>query len=320
MDATAPACSDLRSRRVLAACLAPVPTSMVAVHFGCTRLQFRRTPTTGLEPHAFRGIQRHTSDDPAAVRLASPAVSLTDAAIAADLAPAGLQFLERVSEEVSLPLPTPPPYYSPASCRPEHGRSDSDPDEVVDLAVASTPPETEPLRRETLSSPGCGGDQLQQSTPPGRSAGLQSSALLMLAARGDIPPFGVAVFADTGWEPAAVYAQLDRLTVIAGRAGIAVGECPRATSATTPSTPFTGSRRCRCSPSSRTANGAWPAGSAPPFCARLGRAPLMSSMARVSAGICVGDGGVSSASMPQWTVVRSVDAAVPRRSVAPGPG
>jgi hypothetical protein len=66
-------------------------------------------------------------------------VSLTDAAVAADLAPAGLQFRERVREEVSLPLPTPPPYYSPASCRTEHGRFDSDPEEVVDLADPDMP-------------------------------------------------------------------------------------------------------------------------------------------------------------------------------------
>jgi hypothetical protein len=59
-------------------------------------------------------------------------VALTDAAVAADLAPAGLEFLQRVSEEVSLPLP-PPPYHSPASCGPEHGRFDSRPDEVIDL-------------------------------------------------------------------------------------------------------------------------------------------------------------------------------------------
>jgi hypothetical protein len=60
-------------------------------------------------------------------------VALTDAAVAADLAQAGLEFLERVSEEVSLPLPSPPPYRSPASCGPEHGRFDSRPDEVVDV-------------------------------------------------------------------------------------------------------------------------------------------------------------------------------------------
>ncbi|GAA3292663.1 hypothetical protein GCM10020218_068000 [Dactylosporangium vinaceum] len=53
-------------------------------------------------------------------------------------------------------------------------------------------------------------------------AGVQSSAVLLLAARGEIPPFTAAVFADTGWEPSAVYKQLDRLERIAVPAGIPV--------------------------------------------------------------------------------------------------
>jgi len=50
-----------------------------------------------------------------------------------DLAAAGLEFLERVWEQVSLPLPAAPPFHSPATCGPEHGRFDSDPHEVIDL-------------------------------------------------------------------------------------------------------------------------------------------------------------------------------------------
>ena len=69
-----------------------------------------------------RGYEVHRSR-------ASPA----DAAVVADLAMAGLEFLERIDEEVSLPLPAPPPYLSPASCRPEHGRFDSRPEEVIDV-------------------------------------------------------------------------------------------------------------------------------------------------------------------------------------------
>ncbi|GAB1644230.1 hypothetical protein [Krasilnikovia sp. MM14-A1259] len=53
-------------------------------------------------------------------------------------------------------------------------------------------------------------------------AGLQSSAIVLLAARGEIAPFDVAVFADTGWEPRSVYRQLDRLTAIAAAAGMQV--------------------------------------------------------------------------------------------------
>lgn len=59
-----------------------------------------------------------------------PGVSLTDAAIAADLAPAGLAFIERITTAVRPPLP---PLHSPATCREEHGRFDSEPGEVVDV-------------------------------------------------------------------------------------------------------------------------------------------------------------------------------------------
>ncbi|MBF9132752.1 hypothetical protein I0C86_27910 [Plantactinospora sp. S1510] len=53
-------------------------------------------------------------------------------------------------------------------------------------------------------------------------AGVQSSTLLLLAAQGDIPGFDAAIFADTSWEPTAVYRHLDLLTGIAKRAGIEV--------------------------------------------------------------------------------------------------
>jgi hypothetical protein len=63
-------------------------------------------------------------------------VPITDAVVAANLAPAGLEFVERVNGEVSLPLP---PYHSPASCRSEHGRFDSRPEEVVDVEDPDLP-------------------------------------------------------------------------------------------------------------------------------------------------------------------------------------
>ncbi|GAA4595755.1 3'-phosphoadenosine 5'-phosphosulfate sulfotransferase (PAPS reductase)/FAD synthetase [Actinoplanes octamycinicus] len=53
-------------------------------------------------------------------------------------------------------------------------------------------------------------------------AGIQSSALLLLAVHGRIAPFDAAVFADTGWEPAAVYAHLRRLQALAEPAGIPI--------------------------------------------------------------------------------------------------
>ncbi|GAB3587583.1 hypothetical protein GCM10027445_67810 [Amycolatopsis endophytica] len=53
-------------------------------------------------------------------------------------------------------------------------------------------------------------------------AGVQSTTVLLLACEGIIPRFDVALFADTGWEPRAVYANLERLRVHAERAGIPV--------------------------------------------------------------------------------------------------
>jgi len=54
-------------------------------------------------------------------------------------------------------------------------------------------------------------------------AGVQSSALLILAARGDLPKLDAAIFSDTGWEPASVYEHLDRLEEeVAKPAGIPV--------------------------------------------------------------------------------------------------
>ena len=53
-------------------------------------------------------------------------------------------------------------------------------------------------------------------------AGIQSSAVLLLACEGVIPRFDVALFADTGWEPKAVYANLARLRAHAAKFGIPV--------------------------------------------------------------------------------------------------
>lgn len=54
-------------------------------------------------------------------------------------------------------------------------------------------------------------------------AGVQSTTLLLLAAEGRLPGLDGAIFADTGWEPAAVYEHLDRLErEIAEPAGIPI--------------------------------------------------------------------------------------------------
>jgi 3'-phosphoadenosine 5'-phosphosulfate sulfotransferase (PAPS reductase)/FAD synthetase len=54
-------------------------------------------------------------------------------------------------------------------------------------------------------------------------AGVQSTTLFLLAAEGRLPRLDAAVFADTGWEPTAVYRHLERLErVVARPAGIPV--------------------------------------------------------------------------------------------------
>lgn len=53
-------------------------------------------------------------------------------------------------------------------------------------------------------------------------AGVQSTTVLLLACEGRIPPFDVAIFADTMWEPRRVYEHLDRLTEHAAQFGIPV--------------------------------------------------------------------------------------------------
>ncbi len=53
-------------------------------------------------------------------------------------------------------------------------------------------------------------------------AGVQSTTVLLLACDGEIPRFDYALFADTRWEPKAVYSQLAKVRRIAKRAGIPV--------------------------------------------------------------------------------------------------
>jgi hypothetical protein len=53
-------------------------------------------------------------------------------------------------------------------------------------------------------------------------AGVQSSTLLLMACRGEIEKPHLAIFADTGWEPKAVYQWLDFLKEEAAKAGIPI--------------------------------------------------------------------------------------------------
>src|ERR1700741_5452756 len=43
-------------------------------------------------------------------------------------------------------------------------------------------------------------------------AGVQSTTLALMACDGTLPGLDAAIFADTGWEPPAVYRQVQRLT------------------------------------------------------------------------------------------------------------
>lgn len=53
-------------------------------------------------------------------------------------------------------------------------------------------------------------------------AGVQSTALALMAIDGHLPRLDCAIFADTGWEPRAVYEHLDRLTAELGAHGVPV--------------------------------------------------------------------------------------------------
>lgn len=51
-------------------------------------------------------------------------------------------------------------------------------------------------------------------------AGVQSTTLALMACGGTLPGLDAAIFADTGWEPKAVYEQVDRLERVLADAGI----------------------------------------------------------------------------------------------------
>ena len=53
-------------------------------------------------------------------------------------------------------------------------------------------------------------------------AGVQSSVVLLMSLEGELPPIDHAIFADVGWEPSAVYRQLDWLQGKAEAAGVKV--------------------------------------------------------------------------------------------------
>jgi hypothetical protein len=66
-----------------------------------------------------------------------------------------------------------------------------------------------------------GGNRMTRALSLG--AGVQSTAVLLLAADGRLPAFDVIVFADTGDEPGAVYEHLDRLRAVASIVTVSAG-------------------------------------------------------------------------------------------------
>lgn len=70
-----------------------------------------------------------------------------------------------------------------------------------------------------------GGDTFHQVTDPdlrllSLGAGVQSTVLALLACDGTLPGLDAAIFADTGWEPHAVYSHLGQLAAELAAAGI----------------------------------------------------------------------------------------------------
>lgn len=53
-------------------------------------------------------------------------------------------------------------------------------------------------------------------------AGVQSTTVLLMSLYGELPPLDYAIFADTGWEPAAVYDHLARVEETAASVGLPV--------------------------------------------------------------------------------------------------
>ncbi len=53
-------------------------------------------------------------------------------------------------------------------------------------------------------------------------AGVQSTTLLLMSIHGDLPRFDHVIFADTGWEPEAVYLHLRKLRLFAEESGMPI--------------------------------------------------------------------------------------------------
>ncbi len=53
-------------------------------------------------------------------------------------------------------------------------------------------------------------------------AGVQSTTVLLMSLRGELPKLDIAIFSDTGWEPLAVYQHLEKLAAHAAEHGLPV--------------------------------------------------------------------------------------------------
>ena len=96
-------------------------------------------------------------------------------------------------------------------------------------------------------------------------AGVQSTTLLLMSIRGEIAQLDHAIFADTGWEPKAVYQHLEWAEAASQRRGHFTSRCASwqhsrrrvdlPSTRQSQSMAFVG-HQCQCSLSARTANGA----------------------------------------------------------------
>lgn len=71
-----------------------------------------------------------------------------------------------------------------------------------------------------------GGSTTGSSPPTIRTfscgAGVQSTAIALLMRDGRLPLVDHVIFADTGWEPASVYGQVDRLAAVFAELGVSL--------------------------------------------------------------------------------------------------
>lgn len=127
-------------------------------------------------------------------------------------------------------------------------------------------------------------------------AGVQSTTLALMSARGDLPRLDAAIFADTGWEPAAVYRHLDWLepllpfpVIRARRPGLDLGEL---------------AIRIATNPVSRSGSPPWftsePKGMLPRQCSTEFKRDVIGQAVRRTIGLRKGQRGPKGKVVEQW--------------------